>query len=80
MVRRILLCHLGALKSSVFFRMTGHSLGTAIASLAYAKALMSNNLGEHAVLRDAYLFATPIICDQISRMGEIDILFRLRFP
>jgi len=60
-------CHGGDEKVNVW--MTGHSLGTAIASLAYAKALMSNNLGEHAVLRDAYLFATPIICDQISRMA-----------
>jgi Lipase (class 3). len=53
--------------------MTGHSLGTAIASLAYANALLSENLCQYAILRDAYLFATPIICDRTSRMGEIDV-------
>jgi Lipase (class 3) len=40
---------------------TGHSLGTAIASLAYSKALLSKDIGSSALLRDAYLFATPIV-------------------
>ncbi|KAG8931248.1 hypothetical protein FRC02_003022 [Tulasnella sp. 418] len=44
--------------------MTGHSLGTAIASLAYARAVMGkNDFGKQVMVRDAYLFATPIICD-----------------
>ncbi|KAG8936111.1 hypothetical protein FRC03_011174 [Tulasnella sp. 419] len=47
--------------------MTGHSLGTAIASLAYAKTLISGDLGPNALLRDAYLFATPIVSDVLSR-------------
>ncbi|KAG8988026.1 hypothetical protein FRB93_004309 [Tulasnella sp. JGI-2019a] len=54
-------------KINVWF--TGHSLGTAIASLAYAKALSAKDLGPHAVLRDAYVFATPIVCDVDSRLA-----------
>jgi len=43
---------------------TGHSLGTAIASLTYARAVSGkHDFGKGVVVRDAYLFATPIICD-----------------
>ncbi|KAG8998841.1 hypothetical protein FRB93_013408 [Tulasnella sp. JGI-2019a] len=49
-------------KVNLFF--TGHSLGTAIASLTYARAVSGkNDFGKKVVVRDAYLFATPIICD-----------------
>ncbi|KAG8998846.1 hypothetical protein FRB93_013413 [Tulasnella sp. JGI-2019a] len=52
----------GPEKVNVFF--TGHSLGTAIASLTYARAVSGkNDFGKKAVVKDAYLFATPIICD-----------------
>ncbi|KAG8980532.1 hypothetical protein FRB93_009269 [Tulasnella sp. JGI-2019a] len=54
-------------KIQVWF--TGHSLGTALASIAYAKALVDpGDLGPHALLRDAYVFATPILCDIKSRL------------
>jgi len=54
-------------KINVWF--TGHSLGTAMASLAYAKALVEkDSLGPNAILRDAYVFATPIVCDIASRL------------
>ncbi|KAG8900122.1 hypothetical protein FRB99_006218 [Tulasnella sp. 403] len=55
-------------KCNVWF--TGHSLGTAIATMAYAKILLSLNgkIGENAILRDAYLFATPVTVDFLSRM------------
>ncbi|KAG8888826.1 hypothetical protein FRB98_006722 [Tulasnella sp. 332] len=49
-------------KVNLYF--TGHSLGTAIASLTYARAVSGkNDFGKKVVVRDAYLFATPIICD-----------------
>ena len=49
-------------KINVWF--TGHSLGTALASLVYARAVNEpHEFGEDVVLRDAYLFATPIIAD-----------------
>ncbi|KAG8860541.1 hypothetical protein FRB96_003795 [Tulasnella sp. 330] len=49
-------------KVNLYF--TGHSLGTAIASLTYARAVSgTNDFGKKVVVRDAYLFATPIICD-----------------
>ncbi len=52
-------------------RFTGHSLGTALATLCYAKALMCpEDLGPNAVLRDAYLYATPITTDVASRDGN----------
>lgn len=44
-------------------------LGTAIGSLAYAKALLCHDLGPHALLRDAYMFASPVVCDVDSRQG-----------
>ncbi|KAG9025556.1 hypothetical protein FRB95_010060 [Tulasnella sp. JGI-2019a] len=54
-------------KINIWF--TGHSLGTALASLTYAKALMGgNDFGPHALLRDAYVFATPVVCDIKSRL------------
>lgn len=47
--------------------MTGHSLGTAVASLAYARAVSAkNDFGRKCVVRDAYLFATPIMTDVTS--------------
>ncbi|KAG8908990.1 hypothetical protein FRB99_000093 [Tulasnella sp. 403] len=53
-------------KCDVWF--TGHSLGTALATMAYARALKTQaEIGEHARLRDAYLFATPITTDVPSR-------------
>jgi hypothetical protein len=46
-------------KFNVWF--TGHSLGTALATLAYVKALVSiKDLPDNVILRDAYLFATPL--------------------
>jgi Lipase (class 3) len=43
---------------------TGHSLGTALASLVYARAINEpHEFGRDVVLRDAYLFATPILAD-----------------
>jgi len=49
-------------KINVWF--TGHSLGTALASLVYARAINEpHDFGEDVVLRDAYLFATPVIAD-----------------
>ncbi|CCA68255.1 hypothetical protein PIIN_02120 [Serendipita indica DSM 11827] len=44
--------------------LTGHSLGTAVASLVYARALNEpRDFGPRVVLRDAFMFGTPIICD-----------------
>ncbi|KAG9014715.1 hypothetical protein FRB94_010562 [Tulasnella sp. JGI-2019a] len=48
---------------------TGHSLGTVLASVTYAKALTDLDLGSDAVLRDGYVFATPILCDVVSRLS-----------
>jgi len=43
---------------------TGHSLGCALASLVYAKQINEpHGLGANVVVRDAYLFAAPILCD-----------------
>ncbi|KAG9045340.1 hypothetical protein FS837_006472 [Tulasnella sp. UAMH 9824] len=47
---------------------TGHSLGSGMGCLAYAKALLSRaEIGPHARLRDAYMFAAPIVSDVASR-------------
>ncbi|KAF8323287.1 alpha/beta-hydrolase [Clavulina sp. PMI_390] len=44
---------------------TGHSLGCATASLVYCRFLMRpKDLGKKSVLRDAYLFACPILSDR----------------
>jgi hypothetical protein len=52
-------------KINVWF--TGHSLGCATASLAYSRLLMhEKDIGKKAVLRDAYLFAAPILTDRPS--------------
>jgi hypothetical protein len=51
-------------KINVWF--TGHSLGTAVATLAYSKALLSKDIGSNALLRDAYLFATPVVVSAIG--------------
>jgi hypothetical protein len=53
---------------------TGHSLGTAIASLAYSTALLSKDIGSNALLRDAYLFATPIVVRRFLPMMYILII------
>lgn len=45
-------------------------LGTAIGSLAFSKALIEKDLDTHAIVRDAYFFATPVICDVDSRLCE----------
>ncbi|KAF8515774.1 Alpha/Beta hydrolase protein [Hysterangium stoloniferum] len=43
---------------------TGHSLGCALASLVYARQINEpRDLGHNVVVRDAYLFAAPILCD-----------------
>ncbi|KAG8926602.1 hypothetical protein FRC01_008645 [Tulasnella sp. 417] len=47
---------------------TGHSLGSGMGCLAYSKALLSRaELGPHARLRDAYMFAAPVVVDVASR-------------
>lgn len=48
---------------------TGHSLGCATATLAYAKFL--NTRGKRVSLRDAYLFAAPIVADRETVDGEL---------
>ncbi|KAF8588363.1 alpha/beta-hydrolase [Ramaria rubella] len=43
---------------------TGHSLGCALASLVYARQINEpRDLGRNIMVRDAYLFAAPILCD-----------------
>ncbi|KZT58158.1 alpha/beta-hydrolase [Calocera cornea HHB12733] len=53
--------------SKINLFVTGHSLGCAMASLAYA-CLISEPfvLGSNVIIRDAYLFAAPIVCDPKS--------------
>ncbi|KIO18852.1 hypothetical protein M407DRAFT_224543, partial [Tulasnella calospora MUT 4182] len=61
-------------KINVWF--TGHSLGTALATLAYSKALVSSkDLPDNVILRDAYLFATPITVDKATRHHFNDKMF-----
>ncbi|KAF9511085.1 hypothetical protein BS47DRAFT_1347099, partial [Hydnum rufescens UP504] len=61
-------------KVNVWF--TGHSLRCATASLIYARMLMKpEEIGDHAVLRDAYLFAAPIVCDSDSVKAFNDKMF-----
>ena len=49
---------------------TGHSLGTAVASLVYARAINEpHEFGPNVDLRDAYLFATPILADVQSALA-----------
>ncbi|KIM22347.1 hypothetical protein M408DRAFT_323826 [Serendipita vermifera MAFF 305830] len=49
-------------KINVWF--TGHSLGTAIASLVYARAVNEpRDFGPNVVIRDAFMYAAPILCD-----------------
>ncbi|EGG06888.1 lipase class 3 [Melampsora larici-populina 98AG31] len=51
-----------AKKTNLF--IGGHSLGAGIASLLYARMLESpEDLGDKIVLRDAYTFGTPRVCD-----------------
>lgn len=59
---RLLERHPVGTKINVWF--TGHSLGTAIASLVYARAVNEpRDFGPDVVLRDAFMFAAPILCD-----------------
>ncbi|KAG8948907.1 hypothetical protein FRC00_008410 [Tulasnella sp. 408] len=61
-------------KINVWF--TGHSLGTALATLAYSKALVNaEDFPENVILRDAYLFATPITVDMPTRYHFDDKMF-----
>ena len=49
---------------------TGHSLGCALASLVYARQINEpRDLGKSVMVRDAYLFAAPILCDVDSVNG-----------
>ena len=42
-----------------------------MASLTYCRALtVPGDFGKYAVLRDAYLFAAPVVCDVPSMRGE----------
>jgi len=55
---------------------TGHSLGCALGSLVYARQINEpGDFGRSVVIRDAYLFAAPILCDIQSVNCEFD--FRL---
>jgi len=46
---------------------TGHSLGCAVASLAYSRAILKpEEFGKSVRIRDAYLFAAPMVCDVSS--------------
>jgi Lipase (class 3) len=49
---------------------TGHSLGCSLASLVYARQINEpRDLGRNVMVRDAYLFAAPILCDVDSVNG-----------
>ncbi|KAG8988344.1 hypothetical protein FRB94_000892, partial [Tulasnella sp. JGI-2019a] len=62
-------------KINVWF--TGHSLGTAMGSITYAKALVAkDDFGPHALIRDAYCFATPVVCDIKSRLFFNSVMSR----
>lgn len=51
--------------------VTGHSLGCATASLVYARFLArEHEIGAHSDLRDAYIFAAPIVSDRESVEGD----------
>ncbi|KAF8308281.1 alpha/beta-hydrolase [Clavulina sp. PMI_390] len=55
----------GSPKINIWF--TGHSLGCATASLTYCRMLMRpKDLGKRSILRDAYMFAAPILTDRES--------------
>ncbi|KLO06236.1 hypothetical protein SCHPADRAFT_637328 [Schizopora paradoxa] len=44
--------------------ITGHSLGCALGSVAYARMVTEvSDLGPNVNVRDAYLFAAPVVCD-----------------
>lgn len=50
---------------------TGHSLGCALASLTYARMINEpHECGQSAIVRDAYLFAAPVVCDAESSNCE----------
>jgi len=44
--------------------ITGHSLGCALASIAYSRMVNEiKEIGPNICVRDAYLFAAPVLCD-----------------
>ena len=52
-------------------RFTGHSLGCAMASLAYSRAILfPEDFGPSVRVRDAYIFAAPVVCDVVSVQGK----------
>jgi len=55
---------------------TGHSLGTAIASLVYARAVSEpRDFGPDVVTRDAFMFAAPILCDVQSAQAFHNLMY-----
>ncbi len=51
--------------------ITGHSLGCALASVAYSRMVNEiKEIGPNICVRDAYLFAAPILCDVESAGGD----------
>ena len=69
----VLACHFLLVILLIFVQwVTGHSLGCALASLVYARLIMeleAYECGRDAVIRDAYLFAAPVVCDATSSSG-----------
>ncbi len=46
---------------------TGHSLGCAVATLTYTRALLGlDGLDPRVQLCDAYLYGAPVVCDMAS--------------
>jgi hypothetical protein len=57
------------------FCITGHSLGCAIGSLTYTKALLGlDGLDPRVQICDAYLFGAPVVCDMASAKNFNDYL------
>jgi len=64
---------------NVYF--TGHSLGCALSTLAYAGMIGDTALDPRIRIRDAYLFAAPIVCDMTSvRAFNQDMVHNLNRP
>ncbi|KAF9517145.1 hypothetical protein BS47DRAFT_1483567 [Hydnum rufescens UP504] len=65
----------GGKQINVWF--TGHSLGCATATLIYSRMLMNpKEVGDNGILRDAYLFAAPIVGDPQSVTAFNDRIFK----